>query len=107
MASGKEEENVPGVGSDDDMPDLESVGSSEVGEGGMCALFLCSQQLDTYSIHFRAYWFRSLCHSTPMRLLYCSIRMKTLSNLPRKAKNRQAKRRPKTRPPNLLKTAPF
>ena len=35
MASGKEEENVPGVESDDDMPDLESVGSSEVGEGGM------------------------------------------------------------------------
>lgn len=104
MASGKEEENVPGVESDDDMPDLESVGSSEVGEGGMCALFLCSQQLDTSSV---PYWFRSLRPSTSMRLLYCSIRMKTLSNRPRKAKNRRAKRHRKTRPPNRLKTAPF
>lgn len=41
MASGKEEENVPEMESDDDMPDLESVGSSEVGEGRerVCALF--------------------------------------------------------------------
>ena len=32
MASGKEEDDVPDVASDDDdMPDLESVGSSEVG----------------------------------------------------------------------------
>ena len=30
MASGKEDEDVPGLESDDDMPDLESVGSSEV-----------------------------------------------------------------------------
>ena len=32
MASGKEDEDVPGLESDDDMPHLESVGSSEVRE---------------------------------------------------------------------------